>query len=243
MINIKEFHYNTVASTMEIAREKLKEPSPHGTLIIAGSQTSGRGRYGRVWESNEGNFFSSLILQPDCDIAKASELSFVMTLVVGELIKKILPSNSEIVYKWPNDVLVNNKKISGILLEADVDSDGKLSSIIVGCGINLIWHPELDDYEATDCSAEGAVDIKIGNVTKIYKELTSKFYDYWVSNGFYQIRKLWLEQAKGLNQEVTVKLRNEKKSGIFKDITIKGELVLESNQQTINITSGEVFFE
>ena len=129
-----------VASTNDIARELAETGAPEGTLVTARRQHSGRGRRGNTWESIEGNVFLSLILRPDVDAQVAAQLSFVAAVTVGDLVANLLP-DCTVQLKWPNDVLCDGKKISGILLEAGPSGAARVEWLIVGIGLNVASKP------------------------------------------------------------------------------------------------------
>jgi len=149
---------DVTTSTNDDIRKAAESGEPEGLVIIANRQTGGKGRHGRVWESPEGNLYCSVLLRPKNLPACAGFYSFVAALAVHALVSEYLrPMSSpppgrgalpDITLKWPNDVLVNGKKISGILLEVADDA------LIVGIGLNIAHHPETALYPATSLRAE-----------------------------------------------------------------------------------------
>ena len=140
---LKKFKYNKVSSTNDIAITKIKQGFKAG-IIISETQTSGRGQYGKKWISSKGNLFFSIFFK----INKKIKIS---RLVVSNLriIKKILSTyiKSKILIKKPNDIIVNRKKICGILNETLFYNN--LKFLIVGIGINITSSPNLRDYPTT----------------------------------------------------------------------------------------------
>jgi BirA family biotin operon repressor/biotin-[acetyl-CoA-carboxylase] ligase len=115
------------------------------TVIIADRQIEGRGRTGKIWVSPEGNFYASLVVGQVTDISKLTELTFVTALAVGDTLLSFI-SYSNVQYKWPNDILIDVKKISGILLE----KRSNLNLLIIGIGINIISVPLLETICISD---------------------------------------------------------------------------------------------
>ena len=137
-------HFETVESTMLEARklaEQGEDAAPDGTLIWAREQTGGKGRRGNTWDSPKGNFYSSLIVRPDVPAARAAELSFVTGCAVFDTVGEVCDPGFECRLKWPNDILLNDAKIGGILLETKADAGKPVDYVIIGLGVNLRSHP------------------------------------------------------------------------------------------------------
>ncbi|MEI7670065.1 MAG: biotin--[acetyl-CoA-carboxylase] ligase, partial [Pseudomonadota bacterium] len=144
---INDYHllaFDSLDSTNEEAKRLAANGGMHGAVIWSKLQTDGKGRMGRKWVSEEGNLFCSILLSPDTDIQSFSQLSFVASVAAIETIRSILPDEAEnINCKWPNDILMNGKKIGGILLESfeTIDSskseNNKTRWVVVGIGINI----------------------------------------------------------------------------------------------------------
>jgi BirA family biotin operon repressor/biotin-[acetyl-CoA-carboxylase] ligase len=224
-------------STNEEAKRLIKDGSAiNGMVIIAAEQDSGHGRYGRVWESPKGNLYTSIILKLDESLQKIPQISFVTALAVGKVLEDILPEEFAVQYKWPNDVLVNKKKISGILLES-------LNSwLIIGVGINVDNCPQgLQNpvISMNECGSKGLLprDLLIKLVSFFVEIL-----NLWQNAGFKPIRATWLSQAYKLNEEIDVNLSDKKMAGVFNGISAEGELELLLAGEKKFISSGEVFF-
>ena len=146
-------------STNEIATARAIKGAKAGTVIVAHSQSNGRGRRGSYWESKPGNIYASIILRPNCNPLLASQASFVASLAVWDTVKEQLPKQIPVFCKWPNDILIMNKKVSGILLETHTTNfklaDPIVDWLVVGVGINLITYPKFYGAMRTMFSAEG----------------------------------------------------------------------------------------
>ena len=121
-----------VDSTNDEARRLAEQGAEDGTLVWAREQTDARGRRGRSWSSPRGNLYFSLVLRPDCPPAEAAQLGFVAALGVGDAIGSVVPPLIEVRYKWPNDVLFNDRKGVGMLLESQMRPDGSLDWLEIG---------------------------------------------------------------------------------------------------------------
>ena len=206
-------------------------------VITAKKQTAGRGRRGRQWIGGEGNLFMSLVFEAaPCDLSKfvfVSSLALFQTIVVFRKQDDIL-----LELKWPNDVLLNGAKVSGILLEK---GDGDF--LISGIGVNLAFAPVLDSLVYPTISLK---DVGIQTDCKTFlKEFLRQWnmiLDLWHDYGFQRVLDIWLEHAKSLRQEIVVKNENKTLKGVFTGIDENGALLLSQNGSLVKILAGDVFF-
>lgn len=247
---IEAYHllsYDVLDSTNEEAKRLAGGGASHGAVIWARRQTSGRGRMGREWVSAEGNLFVSILLSPGQDLATCSQLSFVAANAVAESLASIISDGSEITCKWPNDVLLNGKKLGGILLESFTmpDEHGKERQwVVVGVGVNVDSFPEHVMFPAT-CLREAGVEIisaKIVLSRFIHNFILS--YDTWIKKGFKPIQKQWMERAYNLGHEIEVVIGDKQLEGVFEGIDATGRLLLKANKgAATGIAAGDVFFK
>jgi len=218
---------DSIDSTNSEAQRRAEAGAGDGTLILARRQTAGRGRRGRRWSSPYGNLYCSLVLRPDCDAAKAAQLSFLSALAAGEAIAGMLPPLAVLTYKWPNDVLVEGAKLAGILLESTSRSGAKVDWVVVGVGVNVASAPSDTPYPATSLVAEGAEDASIETVLGSFARHFLRWRDLWFERGFAPLRAAWLARAQGLGGPVEVQFENRRLSGRFADLDADGALLLE----------------
>ncbi|ALG72095.1 biotin [Azospirillum thiophilum] len=218
--------------------------APEGTIVWARRQDGGRGRRGRVWSSPEGNLYSTTILRPGLPPAEAAQISFVAALAIAETAESVLPDPSGVRCKWPNDVLVHDRKLSGILLESEPAVDGTVAWVVLGVGINLRHFPATADYGATSLSAEGAPAMGPGALLELYAGHLADWYGRWRTYGFGPVRDAWLARAKGLGGPILVRLADRSISGIFADLDSDGVLLLDPTDggPRQRIAAGDVFF-
>ncbi|MBM3554954.1 MAG: biotin--[acetyl-CoA-carboxylase] ligase [Alphaproteobacteria bacterium] len=214
-----------VASTNDVARERAIAGAGEGVAIRARRQAAGRGTRGRGWTSPEGNLYLSVILRPACAPIVAGQLSFVVALAVGDAARACLPGQVDIRNKWPNDVLVNGRKISGILLEAS--GGGEVAWVVAGIGINVGHHPpvEATRWPATSIVAEGGAD-DIDAVVDALDRALGLWYRRWRAEGFGPIRAAWLARAHALGQDIDFVLGEERLMGRFETLDESGALWL-----------------
>ncbi|MDR2045952.1 MAG: biotin--[acetyl-CoA-carboxylase] ligase [Rickettsiales bacterium] len=167
------------------------------------------------------------------DISKLTELTFVTTLAVGNTLLSFM-DDSNIQYKWPNDVLVDNKKISGILLERKSNSNW----LIIGIGINVNHAP----LPGTTCISNYGESVSNMDLLKELIINFNKLRKQWLFDGFYAIREMWLKKAFKMNEQISVKLADKLYEGIFADIDKSGKLVLQQKDGSlIYFDAGELF--
>ncbi|GAF24196.1 LOW QUALITY PROTEIN: biotin-protein ligase [Bacillus sp. JCM 19047] len=235
--------YDSVPSTQPMAHQAATNSSHEGTLIVANEQTEGRGRLGREWVvEKEQTISMSLILRPTIPLTRAPQLTLVAAVAVARAIEKVALIDCEI--KWPNDLMVNGKKLVGILTEMAADPD-QLHYVIVGIGINchqgkMEFHNQVKDV-ATSIYAECGQKI---NRSTLIAEVMNEFewlYQSYVNDGFQAIKTLWEARALSLQQRVIARTPKGTFSGFAYGITDEGQLRLrEDNGQEHLIYSADI---
>ncbi|RDD33638.1 biotin--[acetyl-CoA-carboxylase] ligase [Wolbachia endosymbiont of Cylisticus convexus] len=248
-------HYKEVSSTNKEALDLIDKGISNETVIIADKQIKGRGRTGKSWISPEGNFYASLIIDllhnhsgviPMLDssvtrwndkenLSKLTELTFVTALAVGNTILSFI-NGLNLQYKWPNDVLIDGKKISGILLEKRSNSNW----LIIGIGINVNHAP----LPGTTCISNYGESVSNIDLLKKLIINFNQLRKQWLFDGFHAIREMWLTRAFKLNKQISVKLADKLYEGIFADIDKSGKLVLQQKDGSlIYFDAGELFID
>ncbi|MEI7608726.1 MAG: biotin--[acetyl-CoA-carboxylase] ligase [Rhodospirillaceae bacterium] len=236
--------FESVDSTNEEAKRRLRAGAPAGTVIWARSQQAGRGRRGRAWVSGEGNLFCSLILRPERPPAEVAQVSLVAALAVADTAAALLPAGAAERVKWPNDVLAGGRKLAGILLEAEGGGEGGPAALVVGIGINIAHAPEGTEFPATSLAGEGASGVTVEAVLERLLAAFGHWYGCWDDQGLAPVRAAWLERAAGLGGPVTVRLHAETLCGSFIGLDGDGALLLDPDGggPVRRITAGDVFF-
>ena len=204
-------------------------------IISARRQTDGRGRRGRSWIGLDGNLFFSQGLE--CELKFMGALVFISTLSLWKTIRDLSPL-ADVKLKWPNDILVNDKKISGMLLEK-----GEGNYLIIGIGVNLKIAPKLVNmpYPCTSLSEEG-IETERMEFLRQYIQNFNTYYSVWQLQGFEPIREEWLKHVKGLGDEIIVHLDNEDITGLFSGIDEQGALLLNQGTKISKIYAGDIFY-
>lgn len=229
-------------STNLQARLAAEDGAPHGLLFVAESQTAGRGRRGRNWSSEaEGNLYFSLLLKPDFGAQIASMVTLVMGLAVAETIRECCNADARI--KWPNDVVVNGKKVCGILTELGLKGTA-IDYLVVGVGINVgqrEFAPEIADTAtglAAECGEEVNREVLLASVLYRFESLYEAFVR---RGGLQELRERYDALLINRNREVRVLDPKEEYTGMARGITDVGELLVERPDGTVEkVFAGEV---
>ena len=232
---------DAVESTNDEAKRLAEAGAEEGTLVWARMQRQGRGRHGRVWLSPPGNLYLSLVLRPDCAPRHAGELAFVAALGVAGAIGALMPPMSELAFKWPNDVLLNDRKVAGILLESALRGRERLDWLVLGLGLNVALVPEGLGEGATSLVAEGGGGVTVEDALAAFGRHFLSWVRRWVDDGFAPVRNAWLHHAKGIGETVTVTVADSTVEGRLVEIDETGALVLAlAEGERCVITAGEV---
>ncbi len=227
-----------VASTQDVVRTAGEAGEAEGFVLQALQQTGGRGRHGNQWVSPMGNLYMSALLRPDCAAGDAGQIAFVVALALSRTIDEYVdPGQYRKTLKWPNDVLIDGRKVSGILLEASIINN-HCDYLVLGVGVNILAPPEgrigLDAIKSKPMPIHPFRDRFLAHL--------GDYMDAWRTKGFSPLREEWLKQAHGLGQVMTIRLPEVSYEGIFKGIDEQGGLMAEIDGQIKRFTSGDVHF-
>lgn len=213
--------------------------------ILARRQTAARGRRGRAWASPEGNFAASLLIRPQGGPAEAALQSFVAALALAEVLADLAPE-AEVALKWPNDVLLGGRKVSGILLESTGSGRG-LAHLVIGIGVNLATAPPPEALEP------GAVPaIALAEFTgrapdpEAFLDRLAPAVARWQARlgaeGFAPLRAAFLARAARLGQEITARTGTETLTGRFEGIDGTGALLLATSAGLRVLPAADIHF-
>jgi BirA family transcriptional regulator, biotin operon repressor / biotin---[acetyl-CoA-carboxylase] ligase len=220
--------------------QRARSGDPGRLWITAGRQSGGRGRNGRIWTSEPGNLFTSLLLIDPAPPARAAELGFVTSLALALALRDILGGDPALKIKWPNDILFDGAKLAGVLLESVALPHGL--ACVAGIGVNCASHPDGTLYPATDLSAAAGRDIAPRIVLEALARTMAQQLDVWLQGpGFAAIRAGWMALAAGLGSPIRVARTNETIEGVFETIDAMGRLVLRQPAGERLIDAGDVF--
>ena len=239
----KDIHiFNEIDSTNDRAYKLADNSAPEGTIVIAESQSSGKGRSGRKWISIPGQSLSfSIILKPEIDIAKTPGLTLVIAVALSDTLHHFGVHTHKI--KWPNDILINNRKIAGILTEMKAMS-GKIVFIISGIGINtgsvLNELPEDLKSAASSILDETGIVIDRTGFLQTLLQMMEIRYNEFVQSGLENILKDWKENSDLIGKKISFILDRQRIEGDVKAINDDGSLNIETGSGTLSFNSGEI---
>ncbi len=239
IIGKKIHHYDLVESTMDVAMKLALEGACEGTVICAEGQTKGKGRLGREWISPKykGVYFS-LILKPEISLNQAPIITLLTAVGICRAVNRMALVSASI--KWPNDILVNNKKIGGILTELNAEQD-RINFIIVGIGINVNTSKSLLPPNAGSLKSETKEDFsRIELVKEILRDI-EHFYLLFKKKGTQPIIEKWREFSFLTGERVEVVCQKRKLTGVVLDVDSDGSLLIREDSGFIKrLTAGDV---
>lgn len=242
---IPVLRFDEIDSTNAEARRRAEAGDPGPLWITAERQTAGRGRRGRAWETGRGNLASTLLMVIDKPPAEAALISFVTALAVADLALDSVPQTL-VRLKWPNDVMVDGRKVSGVLIESGRTADERLW-LAVGVGVNLRTPPDAPERPATALAEHLRGDrTEPPSAEKALEHLSLRFrhwLEVWLDQGAETMLAAWTARAQGMGEPCTARLDRETIDGVAEGVDSGGALRLRLKDGTIRrITAGDIFF-
>jgi BirA family biotin operon repressor/biotin-[acetyl-CoA-carboxylase] ligase len=230
--------FDEVDSTMDIARELARKECPHFTVVIAGRQKKGRGRLKRGWLSSEGGLYFTIVVRPKIPPVLSSRVNFAASMILAQTLRNMFNINAMV--KWPNDVLVDGRKISGILSEMEAEID-RVSFISIGLGINVNNDPT--PYEPMATSLKKILGREVSR-----KDLLKAFLDDFEhrlnDSNLDNVVSDWKRYAGTLNRHVKIVTAHEVYEGLAVDVDDNGALILKLADGSMKkIIYGDCFHE
>jgi BirA family biotin operon repressor/biotin-[acetyl-CoA-carboxylase] ligase len=235
-------HFSEITSTNDLAKEMATMGAREGTVILAETQTRGKGRLGRKWASPRGGIWLSTILRPKLSAKDTPKLTLMTSLAVAKTINQLFNLKTEV--KWPNDVLINTKKVCGILTEAETRG-GTTNFVVVGIGINanveLSSLPKQVRENATSLRHELKREIDREQFLRVLLGKMEHYYAMLAKGRFSQVLEEWKSLCGFLGSYVEVTSGEEKIEGWAIDVDINGALTMRLQDGTLRkVLSGDV---
>ena len=227
--------FETVGSTNDVAYDLFERGEPPPFWVVADRQLGGRGRRGRSWVSEPGNLYVTLLIAKPRRTDRLPTLSLAAAVGVRSAIDRLGRFGPRLALKWPNDLLLDSRKVAGILLEAR----GK-DAIMVGCGVNCAQHPSATSYGATDLNAAGLVTSPTALFVTLKEEVRSALHEWNEGEGFEQTRSAWLANATGLGSPASVTVGTETIRGVARTIDHEGRLIMDVDGEEIAVSAGDL---
>ena len=229
-------YFPEATSTMDIARDLARKGQPHFSVIIADSQTHGRGRLKRIWLSQPGGLYFTIILRPPIPPMLSPQLNFAAALVLVVTLRSRFNIHAQV--KWPNDILVSGKKICGILSEMEAEGDW-VTFVNIGIGMNVN-----NDPSSAEPKTSSIKKLLKRNVSrqKLLSEFLDRFKNRLQRNSMDSIVDEWKHYATTLNRRVKIVTPHEVSEGIALDVDENGALLLKEDDGTLKkILCGDCF--
>lgn len=240
----KRLHFfDSVESTNKKAFELGRAGEPDGTAVVADAQSGGRGRLGRFWVSPPGvNLYTSIILRPDIEPLRAHELTFVAAVATAEAVRGFVPRGPAV--KWPNDLLMDSRKVAGILLEMDSEVD-RVNFVVVGIGINVnmkstVFPAELRG-KATSIMEKTGFEVKRTEVLRALYSSVEVWYKEYMKEGFAPVLNAWRSFFPSEGKRVKVKAFDREIEGICLGVDQGGALLVRTPSGGVErVVSGDM---
>jgi BirA family transcriptional regulator, biotin operon repressor / biotin---[acetyl-CoA-carboxylase] ligase len=234
-------HFISLPSTNDLAKDLARQGYPEGSVLVAETQSAGRGRLGRVWESPPGTgIYLSVILRPRLPPTELPKLTLSAAVAVVEAIAEATGLSTGI--KWPNDILLAGKKLGGILTEMETESD-QMSHVVLGVGLNIntpVFPEHLTELATSLLSGTGRTYSRLAIVRALLRRLDT-VYGRFLGQKFPAILEAWRQAAVTLGRTVTVKQGGEEISGLALDVAPDGALLVETPGGGVErVISGEI---
>jgi BirA family transcriptional regulator, biotin operon repressor / biotin---[acetyl-CoA-carboxylase] ligase len=230
-----------VASTNTLAMEMAADGTPEGTVVIAETQTNGKGRLGRTWVSPKGNLYLSVVLRPNIPIYKAPLITLTGAVAVASAIRTTCGLEAGI--KWPNDILISGKKVSGLLTEMSAEQD-RIRHIVLGIGVDVNMEmgelpPEIRSLTTTLAAEAGA---KINRTTLLQQVLRDleRWYRMFLNNHAAVLEE-WKKLNMTVGNRITVSGAGEDLDGLAQGVDSDGRLIVRLDDGTVRtVAAGDV---
>lgn len=229
-------YFPEVSSTMEIARDLARKNCPELSVVVAGRQTAGRGRLNRQWLSDDGGLYFTVVLRPDIAVPISSRVNFLASLTLARVLRESFQIEAAV--KWPNDILVKERKLSGMLSELEAEAD-RVFFINIGMGINVNNDP--GGIEPPGISLKTLMGREVSRI-----ELLARFLDEFEKRlagaDFENVVSEWKKYTITLQRRVRIVTREETCEGLALDVDENGALIVELDDGTLKqIIYGDCF--
>ncbi len=239
-IGSKLLYFPSLTSTNEYVNKLVKLKYPEGTVVIAGTQSLGRGRKQRLWVSPKGGLWFSFFIRPQLPPQKAMIVTMATSIAIAKVISSTTKTDVRI--KWPNDVLINGKKVCGILTELSAEMD-QINYMIIGIGLNV--NNELpDNFHPTATSLKEVMN-QVVSLKQLLLMLLSSL-DEWYKqvklNNNTFIQETWLSLTDIIGKQIEIKEDGFITKGVVKGITENGGLLVETEKGILHIVTGDISY-
>lgn len=236
--------FESCDSTNQLATDYARRGEKGPVWLISGTQTAGRGRRGRAWLSKPGNLFCSLLFRPDLRPSDLVAFPYIAALSVRDTFISLGAPAEAVRCKWPNDVLLDAKKASGILIESSARNSDELDYIVVGIGMNLVLAPEPSDaaFPAISLKQAYGIEADVRNAVALLAQHLYRRLNAWSISNISPIVDEWTGAAWGLGEVRRIRTHNEEFDGMPSRLAGDGGLVVKLGDGTEkHLYAGDIF--
>lgn len=238
--DVRYFEKCDSTNTLAVDAGNKGEKGP--TWFVAGQQTAGRGRRGNTWKSYDQNLYSSYLFRPNVALSELAGLPFIVSLAVRDTFIALGCDSKDVHCKWPNDVLIDEKKANGILIETSAAS-GQLSEfVVIGIGLNLNGYPKDNEYPATSVSQQLSSKIDVASAFKVLSHVLDIRLSKWTPSDISMVTAEWSKSAWGIGTRRLIKTTNESFNGTIVRLESDGGLLVHLDNGTEKcLYAGDIF--
>jgi BirA family biotin operon repressor/biotin-[acetyl-CoA-carboxylase] ligase len=233
----------SVDSVIKEARRRAEAGADEGTLIWAHEQTDAYERSGNPWHSPPKNLYCAVILQPESPFIQALPINYVAAVSLGTALGSLMSPMVTLRYRWPNDITLNGDKAAGIFIDTPTPTDAQIPWMVVGIAVNIATYPDNPNPGAVSVhEVEGNKDINVTDVLEEYSKQFLHWINRWAEHGFESILKTWQQRVDGVDEEISIELRNETVTGIFKRVETNGDIAVQIFDNRVRNVSLREFY-
>ena len=230
------YFFKNLENSNDKIKEVVKNNDNTNLALLCLNQKKGRGRKGRVWKSKEGDLTCSILIKKNLDISEVGRINIIIVSILINIFKDL--GIDTVKFKWPNDIIINKRKVAGILIETSV-SDNTVTQFVIGIGVNIKSCPNDFNSSSTSLFEHG---LKI-EAQKLFFSIIKKLY-FFIEN-YSKIEFLFLSKRLSnyffdKNSLINVYNGKNKSVGFFSEIGSLGELIIKNNNKNLTITYGEI---
>ena len=231
-------YFSELTSTMDAARDLARKNCPEYSVVVAGRQTAGRGRLNRQWLSDDGGLYFTVVLRPEIAVPISSRVNFLASLTMARVLRELYKIDAAV--KWPNDILVDDQKLSGMLSELEAEAD-RVFFINVGMGINVNNNPS--GIEPAAISLKTLLGREVSRI-RLLAVFLDEFEKRLINTDFENVVSEWKQYTSTLQRRVKIVTRRETCEGLAIDVDDNGAMIVELDDGTIKqIIYGDCFHQ
>ncbi|MDX2500634.1 MAG: biotin--[acetyl-CoA-carboxylase] ligase [Deltaproteobacteria bacterium] len=231
-------YFPELTSTMDTARDLARKNCPEFSVVVAGRQTAGRGRLNRQWLSDDGGLYFTIVLRPDIAVPISSRVNFLASLTMARVLRDKYKIDAAV--KWPNDILVDDQKLSGMLSELEAEAD-RVFFINVGMGINVNNNPS--GIEPAAISLKTLLGREVSRI-KLLTAFLDEFEKRLINTDFESVVSEWKQYTITLQRRVKIVTRRETCEGLALDVDDNGALIVKRDDGTLKqVIYGDCFHQ